>query len=159
MSPRQDQWRRGADAGITQLAERFPKCFTVLGCSRRPLKIGVNSDVVAAMAGEMTAAEVGAALKRYVCEIGYQRAMVAGAARIDLQGNPAGTVTESEEAAAWDMRRRFVERVRARQQRAEQRAARLKAIAEAENEAQRGPRVTLADLKRAALERKRARTA
>jgi ProP effector len=146
MSRRREQWRKDANAGIAKLVARFPECFHPLGYKRRPLKIGINADVVAAMAGEMTPVEVGAALRRYVSAIGYQRKLVAGAIRVDLQGREAGIVIESEEAAAWDARRRFVERSEERKLR----AAKLKARAEVERRVR-----AFDDLRRSAQERKR----
>jgi hypothetical protein len=67
------EWRDRAGAGIAKLRARFPEAFFMLGCRRRPLKIGINADVVAAMAGEMTPREVGAALRRYVSAIDLSR--------------------------------------------------------------------------------------
>src|SRR5262249_17285003 len=148
---RRDRWRRDAEAGIAKLCARFPRCFHPLGYKRRPLKLGINSDVVAAMAGNMTPREGGMALQRSVSAIGYQRKLIAGGDRVDLHGRPAGVVSESDEAAAWDLRRRFVERGEDRKRR----AAKLKAKAEAENAARRGPRIGLADLRRLAQERRR----
>jgi sRNA-binding protein len=99
MSRRTD-WHAMADATITKLGERFPKCFDLR--RSKPLKIGINADLVAAMAGEMTPVQIGAALARYVHGIAYKRSLLAGTPRVDLQGRPAGTVSASEEAEAWD---------------------------------------------------------
>jgi ProP effector len=132
---RRDQWRAMADAGIIRLARRFPRCFDPR--KPRPLMIGINGHLVPAIAGEMTPREVGDALRRYTSAIEYQRSLLAGAARIDLQGLPAGMVTPAEEAAAWENRRRYVAKVEARKRE----AAKAKAKAEAENAARRRPRV------------------
>jgi sRNA-binding protein len=131
-----DDWRASADAGIAKLAERFPKCFTVLGRKRRPLKVGINADVVAAMVGIVTPVEVGAAIRRCVSAIDYERSLLAGTPRVDLQGRPAGTVTDSEES-----RMGCTSPLRARCEARARRAAKAKAKAKAA--AARGPRVTL----------------
>jgi sRNA-binding protein len=122
-----------APAAMALLAERF-----------RPLKIGINADVVVAMAGTMTARDVATALRFYTGSVLYQRALTAGAGRLDLDGNLAGTVTPQEEAAAL----------------AKQRAWTVRKGAGAANTAKAKPvagpkRLTLADLKQAAKERKR----
>ena len=38
-------------------------------------------------------------MRLYTGNVGYLRSMRAGAARIDLEGNPVGTVTEQEAAS------------------------------------------------------------
>ena len=78
-----------ASAAMALLAERFPRCFDER--NRRPLKIGINADVVVPMAGTMTARDVANALRFYTGSVLYQRALTAGAGRLDLDGNLAGT--------------------------------------------------------------------
>jgi sRNA-binding protein len=75
----------------------YPDCFDLN--KPRPLKIGIRQDLLA----------TGHDLKTLRCVIGaycrrraYLKAMVAGAIRIDLQGQPAGEVTESDAADARD---------------------------------------------------------
>jgi sRNA-binding protein len=87
-----------ASAAMALLAERFPRCFDER--NRRPLKIGINADVVVAMAGTMPARDVANALRFYTGSVLYQRALTAGAGRLDLGGKLAGTVTPQQEAAA-----------------------------------------------------------
>jgi hypothetical protein len=65
-----------ASAAMALLAERFPRCFDER--NRRPLKIGINADVVVAMAGTMTARDVANALRFYTGSILYQRVLTAG---------------------------------------------------------------------------------
>jgi ProP effector len=67
----------------------------------RPLKVGIAADLVARCA-ELDRRKLGAVLSAYTQRIMYREAMVAGPARIDLDGNPAGEVSaaDAEHAAA-----------------------------------------------------------
>jgi sRNA-binding protein len=90
---------------IAALAVRFPKTFCVYQRERKPLKIGINGDVITASArglasGALTARALGIALSIYVRNIGYLKNCKPGAARIDLRGNVAGHVTVDEAAYA-----------------------------------------------------------
>jgi len=126
-----------ASAAMALLSGRFPRCFDER--NRRPLKIGINADVVVAMAGTMTARDVASALRFYTGSVLYQRALTAGAGRLDLDGNLAGMVTPQEEAAALAKQRAWAARK-----------------AKAKPQVVAGPkRLTLAALKQAAKERKR----
>ena len=77
---------------IAALAERWPQCFTISKAERRPLKIGVARDIIAA--GGITRGDIGRALRSYTSVEGYLESCKAGAARIDLDGNVAGSVSE-----------------------------------------------------------------
>ena len=92
------EWREEAIAMITLLSERFPACFAVVEARRRPLKIGIHNDIIAAVG--VAPDELGRALKRYTQADGYCAKLKAGAARIDLDGHAAGVVTEDEAKAA-----------------------------------------------------------
>ena len=63
--------RDEAVAMITLLEERFPACFAVLERRRRPLKIGIHQDIIAAVG--VAPAELGRALQRYTRSDGYLR--------------------------------------------------------------------------------------
>ena len=133
-----------ASAAMALLAERFPHCFDER--NRRPLKIGINADLIVTMTGIMTARDVANALRFYTGSVLYQRALTAGAGRLDLDGNLAGTVTPEEEAAALAKQRAWVAR----------KAVGAANTAKAKQQVVAGPkRLTLADLKQAAKERKR----
>ena len=82
---------------ITLLAERFPAFFAVLE-ARRPLKIGIHIDIIAAVS--VAPVELGRALQRYTHSDGYLAKFKPGAARIDLDGNAVGVVTEDEAKGA-----------------------------------------------------------
>jgi len=87
-------------AVISLLAEKWPSCFSIIESGRRPLKLGIRDDVLAALDGAISAGKVSAALRWYVSSPEYQRRLLHGAWRVDLNGRPAGTVSEEDEAHA-----------------------------------------------------------
>jgi ProP effector len=135
-----------AYATIELLASTWPNCFAVKFRDRRPLKIGIADDVAAAVEGAITSEELDAAFAVYTRQTGYLRALRQGAARIDLDGNPAGVVTADQAATA----RRHFERVLARQ------SARTRARGLAIEEAALKAKAEAEEAKRAAEESKRA---
>jgi len=80
--------------GIAQLAELYPNCFRQPG---QPLKIGIHNDVIARHP-ELQPGLIASALRTYTRSVGHLKTLKAGAARIDLEGNPVGTVTGADEA-------------------------------------------------------------
>lgn len=90
--------RSAALAAIALLSELYPRCFFVLERRRLPLKLGIRADLVraAAASGAIKPHELKLALSFYCANAGYLRAQRRGAARIDLDGHPAGAVTASE---------------------------------------------------------------
>ena len=87
-------------AVISLLAEKWPCCFSIIESGRRPLKLGIREDVLAALGGAISAGKVSAALRWYVSSLEYQRRLVHGAWRVDLDGKPAGIVSQEDEAHA-----------------------------------------------------------
>ena len=89
-------------AALTDLATRYPRAF-VLEKYRphRRLKVGVAADILA-RCPVLTRRELGPALGVYAKRVMYLQSLVAGAIRIDLDGNPAGEVSaaDAEHAAA-----------------------------------------------------------
>lgn len=73
------------------LEELFPACFDWK--QPKPLKIGIHQDLIAAGHGRQA---VRRALAAYVHSRRYQKALRAGAVRVDLLGQPAGAVTQAE---------------------------------------------------------------
>ena len=55
---------------------------------------------LAALDGAISAGKVSAALRSYVSSPEYQRRLVHGAWRVDLNGNPVGIVSQEDEAHA-----------------------------------------------------------
>ena len=86
--------REEALALITLLAERFPACFAIFERRRQPLKVGINQDIIGAVG--LAPDELGRALRRYTQSDRYLAKLKAGAARIALDGQAAGAVTEDE---------------------------------------------------------------
>lgn len=123
-------------AVIALLAETFPKCFSVYEGRRRPLKIGIHTDILAAVDGALTPLELRKALGVYCANGAYLHSSQEGAQRIDLDGNPAGIVTAEES------------------QHAKARLTARKAFKPTTPELSAPSRLSLADLKAAALARK-----
>jgi ProP effector len=155
-----------SEANIAALAALFPAAFSAEPWqAHRPLKVGIGNDLVAR--GVFGAPEVNAALKRYVDRLTYQKCLAAGGARVDLDGNVAGEVSTGHRCRA----ERMLARIKARdaaaaKAEAERKEAVRAAAAPPSNRvvsmprrAQTTPptssgRLGLADLKRAAQERR-----
>ena len=93
--------KQDIDVALVRLTEAFPQTF-VLEKNRphRPLKVGIAADIPARCpAVERRVLSV--SLRVYVRRVMYLRGLVAGAARVDLDGNPVGEVTarDAEDAA------------------------------------------------------------
>jgi ProP effector len=84
------------------LAERFPAAFAIKPSHRRPLKIGIHVDILAQLGDTIVPRDLSDALHTYVANIGYLKAMVAGADRIDLNGVPVGTVSAEHADIAYE---------------------------------------------------------
>jgi ProP effector len=91
--------RRARTAAVIELlCERFPQTFNRNG--PRPLKVGVYADALAALGDAVQPRNLQSALRAYTSNARYLRALSAGACRVGLDGNPAGTVTAEDEAVA-----------------------------------------------------------
>jgi sRNA-binding protein len=91
--------RQESEEGGRILAERYPKCFFENPRQRRPLKKGIINDLIkdgAPIAPELITAIV----DWYKLHLGYQKKILAGEKRINLDGDEAGIVTEAEQRAA-----------------------------------------------------------
>ena len=89
--------RQDIDATIELLCERFPRAFFRFERMRVPLKLGIRDDLIAALGDTIDPELIGLALKGYMA---YRRSQLQGAARIDLEGEPAGTVSEADALSA-----------------------------------------------------------
>jgi sRNA-binding protein len=85
------------EAVILLLAERWPATFSIREARRKPLKIGIHLDVMAAIDGAITRVELSRALGCYVANGAYLSRLREGAKRIGLDGEPSGTVTAEQE--------------------------------------------------------------
>jgi ProP effector len=82
---------------IELCAEAWPRCFSIYAPRRKPLKIGIRADILALTGDAIEPQLLSAALRHYVNNIHYVGALTApNAVRVDLAGNPAGTVTDDE---------------------------------------------------------------
>jgi ProP effector len=134
---------------IAVLADLFPAAFSVFERRRKPLKIGIHEDLIAALGGAVTEKEARLALAIYTGNASYLRASCnVGAARVDLAGNKVGSV---DLAAATHAKQRL-DQQRDKRKRREEAAAQIKAKAEAK--ARNAGRVSLGDLRRAAQARR-----
>lgn len=85
------------EAVILLLAERWPCTFSIQEKRRRPLKVGIFSEIFIALDGAVTMAELSTALSCYVANPVYLSRLRVGATRVDLDGAAAGQVTEAED--------------------------------------------------------------
>jgi hypothetical protein len=86
---------------IRYLAERFPRCFFEDPAQRRPLKRNIAVDLE--KQNVLDQEKLSQTLDWYMSHFAYRYSLMAGADRIDLDGNKAGTVTPQEqmEARKW----------------------------------------------------------
>lgn len=86
---------------IARMAELCPQCIFVYEGRRQPLKTGIYADIIAKVGGAITPDELKLALRSYVRNIGYQKAMARpGAMRVDTEGNPVEAASEQHAASA-----------------------------------------------------------
>ena len=87
-------------ATIAELVAAFPAAFTLEPALVRPVKLGIRNDLYAQSA--ISRRRITAALRSYCNNVHYLKASTEGAVRIDLAGEPAGTVTATEARHAMD---------------------------------------------------------
>jgi ProP effector len=85
------------DAALALLCQRWPKCFFMFQGGRLPLKIGIHKDIPD---GLIEPKVLRLAFRLYVNNPGYLNAMRLGVARVDLNGEVAGTVGENDAKSA-----------------------------------------------------------
>ena len=89
-------------AALADLARRYPQTFVLEKYQpHRPLKVGIFADLMERGEG-LDHHMMSVALTVYTRRVMYLRSLVAGAARVDLDGKEAGEVTvqDAEHAAA-----------------------------------------------------------
>lgn len=93
-------WLEHAQYGVELLKAHFPNCFKELK-EIKPLKVGIKQDLVKHL-GTREDIVLGDkacmvnSLAYYVNSIAYHKTIVAGATRVDLDGNATGTVSAEE---------------------------------------------------------------
>lgn len=93
-------WLEQAQYGVELLKAYFPACFKEMK-DTQPLKIGIKQDLVKRLATLENVvltdkACMVSSLSYYVGSPAYHKNVVVGATRIDLDGQPTGTVTAEE---------------------------------------------------------------
>jgi sRNA-binding protein len=134
---RRQAWKASAIETLIALHKRFPSCFAPLRQSHRwPIKIGVHIDLLEA-APDLPPEAIGRALAFYTTGPAYLQSMLPGRTRIDLSGAAFGCVTPEQAATS--------------KQRLAKRQPRQKATPPPPTPPKR---LTLSDLKKAALARR-----
>jgi len=77
--------KQAANEALGVLAEWFPNAFFLYERKRKPLKVGIQDDLITATAGAITVREIRDALCRYTGNVHYLRGVAAGGERIDLR--------------------------------------------------------------------------
>jgi len=88
------------DQILELLCERFPGTFARNPAERQPLQRGIDRALVACLGGIVSRSALKRMLSIYTACPEYRATLIEGAARIDLDGNPAGAVTAREAAYA-----------------------------------------------------------
>ena len=94
--------KQDIDAALAHLAEVFSQTFVLEKYRPHwPLKVGIAADI-RARCPAVERRVLSVVLSAYAQRVMYLQSVVAGAARVDLDGNPAGEVTarDAEYAAA-----------------------------------------------------------
>ncbi len=101
-------WLEHAQYGVELLKAHFPECFKEMQAVQ-PLKIGIKQDLVIRLGSKDNIvlndkACMVSSLSYYVSSPSYLKNVITGATRIDLDGNPAGVVSEEEAKYSSDSR-------------------------------------------------------
>ena len=94
--------KQDINAVLTRLTEAFPQAFVLEQYQpHRPLKVGIFSEI-ATRCPDLARSDLVTVLNIYTRRMTYLQSLVAGAARVDLDGIPCGEVTaaDQEHAAA-----------------------------------------------------------
>jgi sRNA-binding protein len=82
---------------ISLLCETYPECFHIDGIKRKPLAIGVHTQILEQMGGAITKEDLADSLRHYTSDIGYLRnSCIVGIRRIGLDGTKGDAVTEKQ---------------------------------------------------------------
>lgn len=86
-------------ACLALLAEHFPALFTG---PMRPLKLRIQTDIQERVPGVFTKADLSAFFRRYTGATAYLQAVAKSTQRFDLDGQPAGDLTDEHRQVAKD---------------------------------------------------------
>ncbi|MFO1340249.1 MAG: ProQ/FinO family protein [Burkholderiaceae bacterium] len=82
-------------------AERLKALFPALFAGQaKPIKLRIQADIQARVPGEFSKAQLSAFLRRHTGSTGYLIALTRAPARLDLDGQPAGEISEEHRQAA-----------------------------------------------------------
>ena len=85
--------KQDINALLTRLTEAFPQAFVLEQYQpHRPLKVGIFSEI-AARCPDLARSDLTTVLNIYTRRMMYLESLVAGAARVDLDGTPCGEVS------------------------------------------------------------------
>ena len=91
--------KQDINAVLTRLTEAFPQAFVLDQYQpHRPLKVGIFSEI-AARCADLARSDLTTVLSIYTRRMKLQ-SLVAGTARVDLDGNPCGDVTAADQERA-----------------------------------------------------------
>lgn len=93
------EFLRAAEAARAILHERYPKAFLARGADKLPLKVGIAKEL-RKLCGDLSSRQLHCALRDYTGGKKYLAALLEGATRIGLDGEPAGVVTDLEAVSA-----------------------------------------------------------
>jgi ProP effector len=92
--------KQDINAVLTRLTEAFPQAFVLEQYQpHRPLKVGIFSEI-AARCPDIARSDLATVLNIYTRRMMYLQSLVAGAARVDLDGVPCGEVTAGDQEYA-----------------------------------------------------------
>ena len=82
---------------IAYLAEKFPACFSIEGAAK-PLKVGIFQDLAEKLSEDETVSKtrLRQALRHYTSSWRYLKSVKAGSFRVDLDGNNAEEIDQSQ---------------------------------------------------------------
>jgi sRNA-binding protein len=143
---------------IQRLSELCPQAIFTYEQRRRPLKVGAYNDLLALVAGSITPDELKLALKVYTRNPYYQKAMAQpGAMRIDCEGNEVEPVKPDQAASAARALAAHWARQAARKAKAREAEAPAGPVHSSPAPmSERPKRLSLADLRQSAFERRKA---
>lgn len=107
-------WLEYSQYGVELLKAYFPNCFKEKK-EVKPLKLGIKQDIVKRLSSnsEIVISDKACmvnSLAYYVNSISYHKKMIVGETRIDLEGLPAGAVTEEEAQYSSECRKTMLQK-------------------------------------------------
>lgn len=128
-SPQQAKSDEGGRVDVQAVAAKLKELFPALFAGgAKPLKLRVQADIQQRAPGQFTKAQLSAFLRRYTGGTGYLIALTRAKSRFDLDGQPAGELSDEHRVAAQEeltRRRGITDARRAEEDRGRQERAQL----------------------------------